>query len=58
MEEILRIGDVVRSTKLSKSTIFRLVTLGEFPQPIILSERTKGWLASDIDKWIKERQKK
>jgi prophage regulatory protein len=53
--KILRVRDVCAHTGLSRTTMYRLVRHGEFPQPIRLTVRTKGWLADEVDAWIAER---
>jgi prophage regulatory protein len=52
---LLRESELRNRIKLSHSTIWRLVRAGRFPQPIQLSERAKGWRASDIEKWLASR---
>lgn len=56
MDEILRIDHVVKLTKLSKSTIQRLIDLKKFPPSMSLADRAVGWLSSEIEKWMKERK--
>jgi len=55
MSSILRIKDVISKTRLSRSSIYRLAKTGEFPAPVKLSERTSGWLESEINGWIDSR---
>ncbi len=52
---LLRESELRDRIKLSHSTIWRLVRAGNFPRPIQLSERTKGWRAADIETWLAER---
>jgi prophage regulatory protein len=49
---ILRLPEVRRRTGLSRSTIYSLMRLGDFPRAIPLSARSVGWLESEIEKWI------
>lgn len=56
MSKILRRKAVVEKTGLSKSTIYEAIDLDKFPKPVRLTERTVGWLESDIDEWIKSRK--
>ena len=51
-EYIIRLPRVIQKTGLSRSTIYALLSRGEFPQQIKLSPRTMGWLESDIELWI------
>ncbi|MGZ5029082.1 MAG: helix-turn-helix transcriptional regulator [Methylobacter sp.] len=35
--------------------MYKLINLGDFPKKIKLSERTMGFLESDVDAWIKSK---
>ncbi|MGZ5029030.1 MAG: helix-turn-helix transcriptional regulator [Methylobacter sp.] len=52
---IIRLRRVIEKTGLSRSTIYKLINLGDFPKKIKLSERTMGFLESDVDAWIKSK---
>ena len=49
---IIRLRQAILKTGLSRSTIYTLIKLGDFPQQIKLSPRTMGFLESEIDEWI------
>jgi prophage regulatory protein len=49
---IIRLPRTIQKTGLSRSTIYALLSRGEFPKQIKLSPRTMGWLEGDIDLWI------
>jgi len=49
---IIRLPRTIQKTGLSRSTIYALLSRGEFPKQIKLSPRTMGWLEADIDLWI------
>ncbi|MDE0081656.1 MAG: AlpA family phage regulatory protein [Gammaproteobacteria bacterium] len=53
---ILRMPEVEARTGLSRRTIQTLVRKGTFPQPIRLSRRTVGWLESELNAWLLERE--
>ena len=55
--QILKLKEISSLTKLSSSTIYRLVQAGKFPRPIKLAAHASGWLESDIENWIEARQK-
>ena len=57
LHQILKLKEISSLTKLSSSTIYRLVQAGEFPRPIKLAAHASGWLESDIEDWIQARQK-
>ena len=48
---LLRIGAVIRTTGLGRSTIYRLITSGEFPAPVRLSARAVAWRRADVESW-------
>ena len=52
---ILREAVVIDRTGRSRATIYRDVMAGLFPAPIAIGPRAKGWLESDIEKWIADR---
>lgn len=49
---ILRLPQVKQITGLSRSTIYLLISKGNFPKQIKLGERAVGWVDEDINKWI------
>ena len=55
MYMILRLPEVVKSTGLARSTIYKKMSANEFPKPISLGVKSVGWLESDIQKWIEDR---
>jgi prophage regulatory protein len=52
---ILRLPEAIEKTGLSRSTIYALISRGEFVTKIKLSPRTMGFLESEIDAWILDR---
>jgi prophage regulatory protein len=56
MQELIwREPKVKETTGLSKSTRWRLMRAGEFPQKIQLGLRAVGWRAEEIIQWCKDR---
>ncbi|MYA59612.1 MAG: AlpA family transcriptional regulator [Chloroflexi bacterium] len=52
---ILRLPEVLELTGLSRSTLYRRVEAGEFPQPVKLggpNSRAVGWLEEDVSGWL------
>lgn len=54
--KLIKLPEVVTLTTLSKSTIYKLVKMGSFPQPVKLSVRATGWRVSDVEAWLMSRQ--
>ncbi|MBN8261332.1 MAG: AlpA family phage regulatory protein [Xanthomonadales bacterium] len=46
---------VLSLTGLSRSTIYRLISAGEFPAGIRLTQHTTAWAASEVTNWIQSR---
>ena len=53
-DTMLRMGDVVRLTRISGSTVKRMVLDGRFPKPLRLSPRRIGWPARDVKVWLRQ----
>ena len=54
--QVLKLKDVVAITSLSRSTIYRLASSGEFPRPIKLACHASGWLREDVENWLSVRK--
>ena len=52
---VIRLSAVISKTGLSRSTIYALQKIGDFPPSIKLSERSVGWLENEVDEWIAKR---
>lgn len=52
---VLKLKDVLSKTGLSKTSLYKLISLSEFPKPISLGLRSVGWLDSEIEAWIQEK---
>jgi len=53
--ELWRLPQVRAKVGISRSEIYRLVSLNRFPAPIPLGERLIAWRSDEIDTWIAER---
>lgn len=53
--KIIRLKQVIASTGLGRSTIYKYIAEGKFPVPLQLSVRCVGWLESEIQQWIQSR---
>ena len=51
----LRIHQVLETTGISRTHLYRLVQAGKFPKPIKLSERVSAWDEAAVDAWLIEK---
>ena len=56
-QEFIRLNVVKEITSLSKSTIYRLVSEGDFPKQVQIGKRAVVWVRSDINAWINQKLK-
>jgi prophage regulatory protein len=52
---ILRADAVVDRVGLSRSRIYALISIGAFPRPIHLGQKSVGWVQAEINDWLKSR---
>jgi prophage regulatory protein len=52
---VLRLPELIRRTGLSRSSIYNRIVEGAFPRAFSLGGRSRGWLESEVDAWIKAR---
>lgn len=55
LNEIIRLADLPKYTGLRRTQIQHYIDQGDFPRPIKLGERAKGWLASEVQAWQQAR---
>jgi prophage regulatory protein len=53
---VARLPEVERLCGMSRSSIYRLESLGQFPKRVRLSQRAVGWQRELIREWILSRQ--
>lgn len=51
-KRLLRINDVIKTTGLSRSTIYHQMAQGQFPKQCDLTARCVAWDQDEIQKWI------
>ena len=56
-QQILKLTEVKNTTGLSGSTIYRLISQGDFPKQIRLTPngRSSGWIATEVEQWLEDR---
>jgi len=50
--KILTIKNVCDITSMSRATVYRLISAGEFPSKVQLSPRRVGWREAEVLNWI------
>ena len=55
-DEILNSKEVVSTTDLSRTTIWRLECDKQFPSRRQISPGRVGWLRSEVEAWLKSRR--
>ena len=54
-ERLLRRSEVESRTGFSRTSIYRLMRAGQFPEPLKVGPRAVRWRESEILKWLAER---
>ncbi|SRR6266446_410758 len=56
-EMLLRVDTVCAIVGLSVATIYRLMSVGDFPRPLRLSSHARGWKLSEVAEWMNTRKR-
>ena len=51
----LRIKQVQDQTGLARSTIYKLMAAGDFPNPVKVTPKSSRWVSSDVNDWKQAR---
>ena len=54
-KQLIRLPDVRKTVALSRSEIYRLISLGRFPRPVPLGERAVAWDSDEVQTWVRNR---
>ncbi len=54
---LMRADDVVTLTGLAKSTIYRLMSISQFPAAVKIGPRAVRWRVEEVQAWISERSR-
>jgi len=49
---ILLLPEVKKVTGLGGSTLYSMISRGEFPEPLHIGTRRSGWRSDEIQEWI------
>ena len=52
---IMRLKEVMDTTGLGRSYIYKLIADGVFPKRVPLGARATGWVSDEVESWILER---
>jgi len=52
---IMRLKEVMDTTGLGRSYIYKLIADGVFPKTVPLGARATGWVSDEVESWILER---
>ena len=55
ISRLLRIDEVEELTAISRSHIYHLASLGQFPKQVPLFGRSVRWVAHEVEEWIAKR---
>jgi len=56
LPQLIRRKDIEKRLKISRSSIYAMMSQGEFPKPVRLGRRAVGWKSTDIEKWLQDLQ--
>jgi prophage regulatory protein len=51
----LRMHQVLKTTGISRTQLYRLIQAGKFPKPMKLSERISAWDEASVNAWLAEK---
>jgi prophage regulatory protein len=49
---IIRLKEVIYSTGLARSTLYKYIGQGTFPRSVSLGDRFVGWVDTEVQEWI------
>ena len=52
---LLKSEEVSELVKLSRPTIYKMMSAGRFPRPVKIGSRAVRWRRADVEAWIEER---
>jgi prophage regulatory protein len=53
--EIISIKKTCERIGVSRSTLWAMTREGNFPRPVSITDKRRGYVASEIDAWVKAR---
>ncbi|MDI3323389.1 AlpA family transcriptional regulator [Pontibacterium granulatum] len=55
---LIKLKEVMNTTGLARSTIYKYISEGAFPKPVSLGERAVAWVESEVSDWILDKIEK
>ena len=55
LPRLLKRREVEKATRLSRATLYRLMSSGKFPRPVCLGARSVAWREDEVAAWIESR---
>lgn len=55
LPRFLRLSELTHLTGLSTSTIYLQIKANKFPKPYKITDRSSGWLESEVRRWLMSR---
>ncbi|MFC2993212.1 helix-turn-helix transcriptional regulator [Halomonas tibetensis] len=49
---LIKLGEVLESTGLGRSTVYKYISEGTFPRPVSLGKRNRACVESEVQDWI------
>ena len=49
---LMRLKEVMKATGLGRSTMYKYMAAGQFPQSVSLGGRSVAWVEEEIEDWI------
>lgn len=53
-DRILRLPELLHTTGHSRTSLYREIRAGRFPQPVPIGDRSRGWRNSEVQAWIRD----
>ena len=51
----MRLPEVEAKTGIKKSKLYELMASDDFPRPVYLLGKCRGWIENEVDSWLEER---
>lgn len=55
LDRFLRVPEVLRACGFKRTTLYRMIESGEFPQPRQITGGLTGFLESEVNEWMRSR---